>query len=55
MDYVVDLNLKAAFHIAQLSARIMQKEKTGKKLGDRLLTCHPSLVMWAPQIAVSIA
>ena len=48
MDYVVDLNLKAAFHIAQLSARIMQKvQKIGKKLGDRLLICHPSLGMWA--------
>ena len=31
MDYVVDLNLKAAFHVAQLSARIMLKSKNSKK------------------------
>ena len=30
MDYVVDLNLKAAFHVAQLSARIMKKSKNRK-------------------------
>ena len=33
MDYVVDLNLKASFHIAQLSARIMLKAKNRKKIG----------------------
>ena len=37
MEYVVDLNLKAAFHIAQLSARIMLKAKNRKKIGGSII------------------
>ncbi len=43
MDYVVDLNLKAAFHIAQLSARIMQKEKSRKKIGGSIINISSQL------------
>ena len=43
MDYVVDLNLKAAFHIAQLSARIMQKAKNRKKIGGSIINMSSQL------------
>ena len=31
MDYMVDLNLKASFHVAQLASRKMLKSKNRKK------------------------
>ena len=43
MDYVVELNLKAAFHIAQLSARIMQKAKNRKKIGGSIINMSSQL------------
>ena len=43
MDYVVDLNIKAAFHIAQLSARIMQKAKSRKKIGGSIINMSSQL------------
>ena len=43
MDYVVDLNLKAAFHVAQLSARIMLKSKNSKKNGGSIINMSSQL------------
>ena len=43
MDYVIDLNLKAAFHVAQLSARIMLKSKNGKKNGGSIINMSSQL------------
>ena len=43
MDYVVDLNLKAAFHVAQLSALIMKKSKNRKKIGGSIINMSSQL------------
>jgi len=43
MDYVVDLNLKAAFHVAQLSALIMKKSKNRKKIGGSIINISSQL------------
>ena len=43
MDYVVDLNLKAAFHIAQLSAHIMQRAKNRRKIGGSIINMSSQL------------
>ncbi len=43
MDYVVDLNLKAAFHVAQLSALIMKKTKNRKKIGGSIINVSSQL------------
>ena len=43
MDYVVELNLKAAFHVAQLSARIMLKSKNSKKNGGSIINMSSQL------------
>ena len=43
MDYVVDLNLKAAFHIAQMSSRIMLKSKNRKKIGGSIINISSQL------------
>jgi len=43
MDYVVDLNLKAAFHIAQLSAHIMLKAKNRKIIGGSIINMSSQL------------
>ena len=43
MDYVVDLNIKAAFHTAQLSARIMLKAKNRKKIGGSIINMSSQL------------
>ena len=37
MDYVVDLNIKAAFHVAQLGSLIMLKSKKRKSLGGSII------------------
>ena len=43
MDYVVDLNLKAAFHVAQFSALIMKKSKNRKKIGGSIINVSSQL------------
>jgi len=43
MDYVVDLNLKAAFHVAQFSANIMLKSKNRKKIGGSIINVSSQL------------
>ena len=43
MDYVMDLNLKAAFHVAQLSACIMKKSKNRKKIGGSIINMSSQL------------
>jgi len=43
MDYVVDLNLKAAFHVAQFSAHIMLKSKNRKKIGGSIINMSSQL------------
>lgn len=43
MDYVVDLNLKAAFHVAQLSALIMKKSKNRKNIGGSIINMSSQL------------
>ena len=43
MDYVVDLNLKADFHNAQLSARIMLRAKNRKKIGGSIINMSSQL------------
>jgi len=43
MDYVVDLNLKAAFHVAQFSAHIMLKSKKRKKIGGSIINMSSQL------------
>ena len=43
MDYVVDLNIKAAFHIAQFSSRTMLKSKNRKKIGGSIINMSSQL------------
>ena len=43
MDYVVDLNIKAAFHIAQLASKIMLKSKNRKKIGGSIINMSSQL------------
>ena len=43
MDYVVDLNLKAAFHVAKFSAHIMLKSKNRKKIGGSIINMSSQL------------
>ena len=43
MDYVVDVNLKAAFHVAQFSALIMLKSKNRKKIGGSIINISSQL------------
>ena len=43
MDYVVDLNLKAAFHVAQFSALIMKKSKNRKNIGGSIINISSQL------------
>jgi NAD(P)-dependent dehydrogenase (short-subunit alcohol dehydrogenase family) len=43
MDYVVDLNIKAAFHVAQLGAKIMLKSKKRKTLGGSIINMSSQL------------
>jgi len=43
MDYVVDLNLKAAFHVAQFSTYIMLKSKNRKKIGGSIINMSSQL------------
>ena len=43
MDYVVDLNIKAAFNVAQLAAKKMLKSKNRKKLGGSIINMSSQL------------
>ena len=43
MDYVVDLNLKAAFHVAQMSAKVMIKQKNRKSIGGSIINVSSQL------------
>ena len=43
MDYVVDLNLKAAFNVAQLAVKKMLKSKNRKKLGGSIINMSSQL------------
>jgi len=43
MDYVVDLNIKAAFHVAQLGSRAMLQSKKRKKLGGSIINMSSQL------------
>jgi len=43
VDYVVDLNLKAAFHVAQMATKIMIKEKNRKSIGGSIINISSQL------------
>ena len=43
MDYVVDLNIKAAFHVAQLGSKVMFKSKKRKTLGGSIINMSSQL------------
>jgi len=43
MDYVVDLNMKAAFHVAQMAAKVMLKSKKRKTLGGSIINMSSQL------------
>jgi len=43
MDYVVDLNMKAAFHVAQLAAKVMLKSKNRKLKGGSIINMSSQL------------
>ena len=43
MDYVVDLNLKAAFHVAQMGAKVMTKKKNRKSIGGSIINVSSQL------------
>jgi len=43
MDYVVDLNVKAAFHVAQMAAKVMLKSKNRKAKGGSIINMSSQL------------
>ena len=43
MDYVVDLNIKAAFHVAQLGSKVMLKSKKRKLIGGSIINMSSQL------------
>jgi NAD(P)-dependent dehydrogenase (short-subunit alcohol dehydrogenase family) len=43
MDYVVDLNIKAAFHVAQLGSKVMLLSKKRKILGGSIINMSSQL------------
>ena len=43
MDYVVDLNLKAAFHVAQMASKLMIKAKNRKSIGGSIINISSQL------------
>ena len=43
MDYVVDLNLKAAFHVAQMASKLMIKTKNRKSIGGSIINISSQL------------
>ena len=43
MDYVVDLNIKAAFHVAQIATKVMLKSKNRKTKGGSIINMSSQL------------
>ena len=43
MDYVVDLNLKASFHVAQMASKLMIKAKNRKSIGGSIINISSQL------------
>ena len=43
MDYVVDLNMKAAFHVAQMASKVMLKSKNRKSRGGSIINMSSQL------------
>ena len=43
MDYVVDLNIKAAFHVAQMATKVMLKSKSRKSKGGSIINMSSQL------------
>ena len=43
MDYVVDLNMKAAFHVAQMASKVMLKSKNRKSKGGSIINMSSQL------------
>ena len=43
MDYVVDLNLKAVFHVAQMASKLMIKAKNRKSIGGSIINISSQL------------
>ena len=43
MDYVVDLNIKSAFHVAQMAAKVMLKSKNRKSIGGSIINISSQL------------
>ena len=43
MDYVVDLNMKAAFHVAQMAAKVMLESKNRKSKGGSIINMSSQL------------
>jgi len=43
MDYVVDLNMKAAFHVAQMASKVMLKSKNRKAKGGSIINMSSQL------------
>ena len=43
MDYVVDLNIKAAFHVAQMATKVMLKSKNRKSIGGSIINISSQL------------
>tara|TARA_Y100001958_G_C21169153_1_gene501305 strand:- start:37 stop:804 length:768 start_codon:yes stop_codon:yes gene_type:complete len=43
MDYMVDLNLKASFHVAQLASKKMLNSKNRKKIGGSIINMSSQL------------
>jgi len=43
IDYVVDLNIKAAFHVAQLGSKVMLMSKKRKNLGGSIINMSSQL------------
>ena len=43
MDYVVNLNLKAAFHVAQMASKLMIKAKNRKSIGGSIINISSQL------------
>ena len=43
MDYVVDLNIKAAFHVAQMATKVMLNSKNRKNKGGSIINISSQL------------
>ena len=43
MDYVVDLNIKASFHVAQMATKVMLNQKIEKNKGGSIINISSQL------------